>query len=228
MRRGFTLIELLVVIAIIAILAAILFPVFARAREKARQASCLSNIKQLAVAAKMYADDYDEVFCKARFADEDWGYWFAVIHPYVNNSQLHVCPSLRRNATDSTTVNSVLNIEEGSLCYGWNIGTTDAPDGYYTNGMGYYEGDGKPPVAASMILEPADTILLGDISYSPGLYDTNFLYLLYKVSGLAGDETYTPDVHNGGGNYAYVDGHAKWMTRSGARGSKQQFTIDVD
>jgi len=60
MRRGFTLIELLVVIAIIAILAAILFPVFARAREKARQASCLSNLKQLGLADLMYAQDYDE------------------------------------------------------------------------------------------------------------------------------------------------------------------------
>ena len=62
MRRGFTLIELLVVIAIIAILAAILFPVFARAREKARQSSCLSNVKQLTLGILMYADDYDEKF----------------------------------------------------------------------------------------------------------------------------------------------------------------------
>ncbi len=61
-RKGFTLIELLVVIAIIAILAAILFPVFARAREKARQTSCLSNMKQIALAITMYASDYDETY----------------------------------------------------------------------------------------------------------------------------------------------------------------------
>jgi len=62
MRRGFTLIELLVVIAILAILAAILFPVFAHAREKARQTSCLSNLKQLATATQMYLQDYDSIF----------------------------------------------------------------------------------------------------------------------------------------------------------------------
>ena len=63
MRKGFTLIELLVVIAIIAILAAILFPVFAKAREKARQTSCLSNVKQIALGMLMYAQDYDERLC---------------------------------------------------------------------------------------------------------------------------------------------------------------------
>ena len=68
MRRGFTLIELLVVIAIIAILAAILFPVFARAREKARQTSCLSNVKELALALLMYSQDYDETIPQRRVA----------------------------------------------------------------------------------------------------------------------------------------------------------------
>jgi prepilin-type N-terminal cleavage/methylation domain-containing protein len=65
MRKGFTLIELLVVIAIIAILAAILFPVFARAREKSRQASCTSNLKQILLADAMYTQDYDEVHTRA-------------------------------------------------------------------------------------------------------------------------------------------------------------------
>jgi prepilin-type N-terminal cleavage/methylation domain-containing protein len=72
-QRGFTLIELLVVIAIIAILAAILFPVFAQAREKARQISCLSNLKQIGLGFKMYAQDYDELFPMGNLSREvDW------------------------------------------------------------------------------------------------------------------------------------------------------------
>jgi len=110
-RRGFTLIELLVVIAIIAILAAILFPVFARAREKARDASCLSNCKQLGLAARMYCQDYDETFPSARIVPgcpfPDYGAsvpfmiaaertnqgWPNLFQPYVKNTQLFWCPS---------------------------------------------------------------------------------------------------------------------------------------
>src|SRR5690554_4069951 len=115
MRRGFTLIELLVVIAIIAILAAILFPVFARAREKARQSSCLSNCKQIDLAANMYAQDYDDKFTfyatyvpagtpRPVTGGTGTHYWWDTLHPYVNNKQIFVCPSLQT--------------QRG---YGWNI-----------------------------------------------------------------------------------------------------------
>ncbi len=92
--RGFTLIELLVVIAIIAILAAILFPVFAQAREKARQATCLSNVKQIATSYFMYAQDYDQRYTQNRYADGANHYtWKLAILPYVKNLALFQCPS---------------------------------------------------------------------------------------------------------------------------------------
>lgn len=92
--RGFTLIELLVVIAIIAILAAILFPVFARAREAARQSACTSNAKQLITAMGMYTQDYDEVTLLDRFANSAGGYsWMWAINPYVKNHGVFKCPT---------------------------------------------------------------------------------------------------------------------------------------
>jgi len=90
-RDGFTLIELLVVIAIIAILAAMLFPVFGRAREKARTASCQSNEKQISLGIMMYAQDYDETPCPSR-SNQDV-VWTALVKPYVKNDQVFVCPS---------------------------------------------------------------------------------------------------------------------------------------
>jgi len=113
-RRGFTLIELLVVIAIIAILAAILFPVFARAREAARATTCRSNLRQIATGMLMYVQDYDEVMFHGVVGGlglcgtegmhgtvlgawpdgtVQYGYWNAVIQPYIKNAQLFACPS---------------------------------------------------------------------------------------------------------------------------------------
>ena len=93
-RRGFTLIELLVVIAIIAILAAILFPVFAKAREKARQSSCSSNLKQLSLAVLQYVQDYDEMLpdaeCNGYY---DGRVWIISNIPYIKNQQIFRCPS---------------------------------------------------------------------------------------------------------------------------------------
>lgn len=91
-KKGFTLIELLVVIAIIAILAAILFPVFARARENARRSSCQSNMKQIGIAMAQYQQDYDE---RTLAVDENIGYtWFQPIQPYIKSEQVFRCPSL--------------------------------------------------------------------------------------------------------------------------------------
>ena len=101
--RGFTLIELLVVIAIIAILAAILFPVFARAREKARQTSCSSNMKQVQMAWMQYAADYDGGYCYWYLNvpnpnPVDRYYWWESLQPYLKNTQILRCPSAAKDA----------------------------------------------------------------------------------------------------------------------------------
>jgi prepilin-type N-terminal cleavage/methylation domain-containing protein len=97
-RVGFTLIELLVVIAIIAILAAILFPVFSRAREKARQASCTSNLKQIGLASGMYNNDYDErhipMWTQSWFQGQSGRvWWMGLAQPYVKNVPMFGCPT---------------------------------------------------------------------------------------------------------------------------------------
>src|SRR5438045_2253444 len=103
-RRGFTLIELLVVIAIIAILAAILFPVFAQARDKARQAVCLSNCKQLGTAIIMYTQDYDEVLPQG-YNGPSKNSWGKVTVPYVKNTDIFTCPSAPQIKSRAPSVN---------------------------------------------------------------------------------------------------------------------------
>ncbi|MFO8079574.1 MAG: DUF1559 domain-containing protein [Armatimonadota bacterium] len=183
---GFTLIELLVVIAIIAILAAILFPVFAQAREKARQASCLSNIKQINTAWHMYAQDYDERVVPIWTRTEPgngWQYgqnWPYMLLPYTANSDIYTCPSY----ADSTW--------DGGLLYrGSNNG------GYGQNHMlGYPFRDGRTmykPLTLAEIDEPARTLVHGDTGRANAV--------LYS--------SYVPDRHSGHANVSFADGHAK-------------------
>ena len=133
-KKGFTLIELLVVIAIIAILAAILFPVFAQARDKARQSACLSNVKQIATAIQLYTDDYDETYPVTSEQDcecvpEGWGAMTnknahsvkVLLQPYCRNLDLFVCP----NASRARQYDN----DYGYCSYAWNGGVMDATHG---------------------------------------------------------------------------------------------------
>jgi prepilin-type N-terminal cleavage/methylation domain-containing protein/prepilin-type processing-associated H-X9-DG protein len=212
-NRGFTLIELLVVIAIIAILAAILFPVFSRAREKARQASCLSNLKQLTLAADMYVQDYDETFCKD--VHSPGIYWLQCIYPYVKNGQLYRCPSLRINngAPAYPATPPFSGVQWGEIGYGHNIGTQA---GGQLDGMGWRYNDGTAPVCLGDVELPAETFIYGDITTA----QNNFHNLYYYNPNLS----ILSKIHNGGMNAGFVDGHAKWLSQSTVQNSPDLFT----
>ena len=198
-RSGFTLIELLVVIAIIAILAAILFPVFARAREKARQTTCLSNLKQLQMANMMYAQDYDERFVRAYNYYGPAGpttlfWWPQILQPYVKNEQLFICPS-----------------------HEWTYTYTD-PDYIASYAMANISANAAGVACASVsggkmasILDVAGTIMLCDSTTAEifGPWSTNPGEPLIFTE--RGSQSRVWEGHNDGANYTFVDGHVKWL-----------------
>jgi prepilin-type N-terminal cleavage/methylation domain-containing protein/prepilin-type processing-associated H-X9-DG protein len=205
-RRGFTLIELLVVIAIIAILAAILFPVFARAREKANTASCQSNLKQLGLGMIMYVQDYDQTYPKNWYvscvavASPNWK---DCIYPYVKSAQLYVCPSTRLQPnTCETTLGRGMGVL--AMGYGTNSGRLNS------SGLGVVPAAQQGPVSsvaevaksASEIESVADTIMIfeTDCRFSCG-FDWANSHLQW--------------IHNDGMNVCFVDGHVKWQPRRG-------------
>ena len=190
-RRGFTLIELLVVIAIIAILASILFPVFARAREKARQASCQSNQKQMALAIIMYSSDNDETYPFALTANNTT--WRNAALPYIRNRQIFQCPSYRPAGT----------MFDGSV-----IADNAQLGGYGMNDV--HNGDSPSAAAEAAIVSTASTVLLTEIDGSYVTAQTQAAgYTRADITGSAAGVR-----HNGGCNYAFCDGHVKWLVPS--------------
>jgi prepilin-type N-terminal cleavage/methylation domain-containing protein/prepilin-type processing-associated H-X9-DG protein len=223
---GFTLIELLVVIAIIAILAAILFPVFAQAREKARATSCLSNIKQIATANLMYMQDYDEYpvqalqcadnSCTAGTVEEKA--WPSRLQPYIKNNQIFFCPSWSKEKVEKG--------DKGLFDYGCSfLGSFELnPAGpkilaHYTIYGGASAGVGPTRPAyitlpnysygafadihpLNEVARPSEMVMIGEgatyqLASSPGVPGMTFV-----CSGTR--------IHQDGGNYAFFDGHAKF------------------
>ena len=229
-RSAFTLIELLVVIAIIAILAAILFPVFARARENARRSSCQSNMKQIGLGILQYTQDYDELYPQFDATDGTGTGWAYVIQPYIKSTQILQCPS------DTTGENSDWNTV-GYNDYWYNLRMTADNSGNHKSiamssvvssatslavgdgdGSGNYSGGGNVATNCS----GAKSCGSGKAFYmmvppNQGSWDWGFLATSDQASSGGGGATDRPGEggyakkHFDGSNYLFVDGHVKWL-----------------
>jgi prepilin-type N-terminal cleavage/methylation domain-containing protein/prepilin-type processing-associated H-X9-DG protein len=206
-RKGFTLIELLVVIAIIAILAAILFPVFAQAREKARQTSCMSNLKQIGTAALAYNQDFDEMYPMAYYLSPTGATvpnqtqlsWAGLILSYAKSPEIFRCPS----------EGDVDGITPGTF-------TPSTPNGFVTTyAYNYYIGGNNAPTAAEratqslpVIQQPSQLVMMTDSGAAPNpSYNANplrpELWKTYKSTSI-------PSAGPGGGNEA-LRGRTPWV-----------------
>jgi len=231
-RHGFTLIELLVVIAIIAILAAILFPVFAQARERSRMSSCLSNMKQIGLALMQYSQDYDETMPSYPFSGAwhpyhnacgaansgpppycGWSYsaWAPMIEPYVKNWGVFACPSGLRTQLAGPTTPVQLRIQ---MNYGYNEYIQNWNQGWApiarmtTGGTG-----GAGPAEVAVVAESGFTGIFNDWTrtYVPPNKPAPFgLVRLYCANGYSATAC-TFRHPDGGVNIAFADGHAKFV-----------------
>ena len=207
--RGFTLIELLVVIAIIAILAAILFPVFARARESAFAISCLSNVRQIALATMMYVQDYNETFFP-RFTDNPRIWWMpwhegnpGLLNPYVANRDIYFCPSV-----------------PDMRGYGYNmfVGTRSL-------------GELRRPTGTLLFCDDQfGSMTLYAPSQGVPLWGANFVYPGYPMTvAPVWGENCPYGRHNDHVNASFADGHAKAMRpiELWADGTNKYYTVDA-
>jgi prepilin-type N-terminal cleavage/methylation domain-containing protein/prepilin-type processing-associated H-X9-DG protein len=211
---GFTLIELLIVIAIIAILAAILFPVFGRARENARRGSCQSNLKQLGLGIMQYTQDYDEHLMM--YLAGGTAYWDEVLDPYLKSDQIFACAS----DTKKVKRRSYSYPRQGSFWLGGPNATS-------------------PGLLISKLDDSAGTLLLAEVSVSDAnsLIGSGTDYMLTAPGSVTGTAFYQnhwgAPKHFDGWNYLFCDGHVKWLTPEKTIGTgtltspKGNWTVDT-
>ncbi len=239
-RKAFTLIELLVVIAIIAILAAILFPVFAQARESARKSNCLSNLKQIGTAAMMYIQDYDEQFMEVYRWHENtwWEVWPAGEYRKPNSNEVYGWYTAPRDLMNQYGITPNWAYLLASV-YTKNVGIFACPSGFptswrpatSTDDMGYvltnwiadrgiapWDSNWRGSARISHINRPAETILFwehGKANWAVEIHGWNG-YRDWNPT-YPGPEWTCPNCwpdwlpqHAGGRNFTFCDGHAKW------------------
>ena len=219
MRRGFTLIELLVAIAIIAILAAILFPVFARARDKAREASCTSNLKQIGLAMMMYVQDYDEMFPRFYMGPASGRAfsYYDVIAPYTMNEQIQICPSGHWTYPGGGSTGWRRDFISGTGPYRHDMASSYAAvrSGRAVRMSPFVQGT---PVAMAEVVRPAETVMFFETRTRQPYHAAD---LGFDQDGTPSDEEmrdngrlgYLKYRHGGRMNVAYCDGHVKTTTR---------------
>jgi len=246
-KSAFTLIELLVVIAIIAILASILFPVFARAREQARKAVCQSNLKQIGIAVMMYTQDYDESFpfaANGGATSTSSNRWYDVVNPYVKSKQqvwnCRTAGPLSRYGGSNGYTNGGYAYNVAGSSYNRNPYTGVAIAGY-GDGFGFTGGSNPQTptmesVTLAMVEEPSSTVLASDpcsMTSADFQYRAEFLYAWSSIS-------YLPMLHggpfdqsaatlnanpSGGGNYLFADGHVKYLQVTYAASHRDIFDV---
>lgn len=196
-KQGFTLIELLVVIAIIAILAAIMFPVFNKARDSARRTQCLSNMKQMGIAFRMYMDDHADTFPLDTHSDRR-NSWIDTLQPYVQSRLLYRCPSDTSNNWDAPNPN-----RRRQASYGTN---------FYMTPLGPFEDSSEGShgfTKMSLFANPSGTIYIAEVARNSF---TDHVHPAWWLDGrIQPHHEVNMKAHGDGSNYTFLDGHAVFM-----------------